>query len=43
MLEVLKDPIMAVETIQNIQQEAVDMAIENDKTCREEKGYYEMR
>ena len=39
----LKDPTKTIETIKEIQEEAFDMVIANDKTCREEKGYYEMR
>ena len=42
-LEQIKDPNIAMGIINEIQDEAFDLVIANDKTCREEKGYYEMR
>ena len=42
-LEMLKDPTEVIDIIQEIQDVAIDMVLENDKTCKQEKGYYEMR
>ena len=42
-LEMLKDSTRVIDIIHEIQDEAFDMVIENDQTCRQEKGYYEMR
>ena len=39
----LKNSKKAVAIIQEIQEEAFDMTIRNDETCRKEIGYYEMR
>ena len=42
-LEMLKDPTKVIDIIQEIQDVAFDMVLENDQTCKQEKGYYEMR
>ena len=42
-LEMLKDPSKVIDIIHEIQDEAFDMVRENDQTCKQEKGYYEMR
>ena len=42
-LVMLKDPSKAIDIIHEIQDEAFDMVRENDQTCKQEKGYYEMR
>ena len=42
-LEMLKDPYKVIAIIHEIQDEAFDMVRENDQTCKQEKGYYEMR
>ena len=42
-LEQLKDLNLAMEEINELQIDAFQMIIENDKSCREEMGYYNMR
>ena len=42
-LEILKDPTKVIDIIREIQDEAFNMVLENDQTCKQEKGYYEMR
>ena len=42
-LEMLKDSTKVIDIIQEIQDVAIDMVLENDKTCKQEKGYYDMR
>ena len=42
-LEMLKDPTEVINIIQEIQDVAFDLVLENDRTCKQEKGYYEMR
>ena len=42
-LEMLKDPTKVIDIIQEIQDEAFYMVLENDQKCKQEKGYYEMR
>jgi hypothetical protein len=42
-LETLKDLTKVIDIIHEIQDEAFDMVRENDQTCKQEKGYYEMR
>ena len=39
----LRDPLRAIKAIQEIQSEAFYMVIDNDKTCRQEIGYFKMR
>ena len=42
-LEMLKDPTKVIDIIHEIQDDAFNMVRENDQTCKQEKGYYEMR
>ena len=42
-LEMLKDETKVIDIIHEIQDQAFDMVLENDKTCKQEKGYYNMR
>ena len=42
-LETLKDKTKVTDIIHEIQDQAFDMVLEKDKTCNQEKGYYNMR
>ena len=42
-LHQLKDQAISMETVLELQNEALNLVIENDKKFRDEKGYYEMR
>ena len=42
-LKELKDSTKVMSTMQELQHEGFEMVLTNDKTSREEKGYYEMR
>ena len=39
----LKDPTKGIDIFHEIQDEAFDKVLEIDKTCKQEKGYYNMR
>ena len=42
-LEIIKDPTKVIDIIHELQDDGFDMVLENDQTCKQEKGYYEMR
>ena len=42
-LEIMKDPTKVIDVIQEVQDIAFDMVLENDQKCKQEKGYYDMR